>query len=220
MPPWVLRCAADRAVLLRDAAGTELNDGGIGAGADGWSAVTADVRYADHWTEGRSLSVTTWIDPDEARRRHETGDGAFTALFWAEGVPRDRRPILAANVARGHGVRVVFLDERGSRTRAIDYDWREGRLWRWIDTLFSYPDDARRYRMDQAVEVTAALFEPNGDGRVEIRDKVASSRDMDVLTVEDAPVQGFWLDRPPFGEWEDLLNPLYGVPGRRGDVEP
>lgn len=77
---------------------------------------------------------------------------------------------------------------------------------------YVYPGKDRRYTVDQAIETTEAKFEPNGDGRVEIHDKVASPREKDVLTVEDSPVQGFWLDRPEFGEWDDLLNPLYGVP--------
>ncbi|GAA4625854.1 hypothetical protein GCM10023113_20550 [Cellulomonas oligotrophica] len=31
--------------------------------------VSRKVRHADYWTESRSLSVTTWIEFDEAKRR-------------------------------------------------------------------------------------------------------------------------------------------------------
>ena len=125
-------------------------------------------------------------------------------------------PEFCAERGKSRRVHVVFLDEHGSQKRAIDYDWRDGHLWRWITTSFVYPSGDRRYRMDQAIETTASTFEPSGDGRVEIHDKVASPRAKGFLTVEDAPVQGFWLDRPEFGEWDDLLNPLYGVPSAPG----
>ncbi|GAA4625852.1 hypothetical protein [Cellulomonas oligotrophica] len=173
--------------------------------------MVSNIRYADYWTEGRAYSATSWIDAEEARRRYEVGDEAFTAVIWPDSGEEAGRPLAAVSIGQSRRVGVIFLDEHGTRKRSVDYDWRDGRLWRWITTDFEYPDDSRRYRVDRATRVIKAKFEPNGNARVEIRDRIASPNEKDVVTAEEVPVQGFWLDRPPFGEWSDLLNPDYGV---------
>ncbi|GAA4625856.1 hypothetical protein [Cellulomonas oligotrophica] len=170
------------------------------------------IRYADYWTEERANSATTWLDVEEAKRRYETGDAAFTALVWPRGSEVRGRPRCAINFGQSRRVRVVFLNEHGSRVKTVEYDWRDGRLWRWITTDYEYPNDERRYAFDRATERVTATFEPNGDARVEIVDRVAAPQEKQVITFEDAPVQNFWLDRPPFEAWGDLLNPEYGIP--------
>ncbi|MGN8247326.1 hypothetical protein ACTHAM_001500 [Cellulomonas soli] len=167
------------------------------------------VRYADYWAEGRGASAITWIDAAEAQQRYESSASAFTAV-GTDGV--SPRPRWALTVAVNRCVRVVFLDPHRTRTRSVDYDWREGRLWRWITTDFEYPDRDRRYRRERAVRTTTAVFEPDGSARVQVIDRAVAADSKDVLTLEDAPVQGFWLERPAFGQWSDLINPEYGIP--------
>jgi len=56
---------------------------------------------------------------------------------------------------------------------------------------------------------TVARFEPDGSGTVlyvERGNPVGEQVDL-----HDAPVSGFWLDRPEFGDWSRLSDPMYGV---------
>lgn len=169
------------------------------------------IRYADYWTEGRGPSAVTWIDTAEAERRYVSGSASFTAVGRPTGAASPR---WALTVAATRAVRVVFLNDHGSRVRSIDYDWREGRLWRWITTDFEYPEQCRRFRREHALRVTTATCEPDGRARAEIVDKSVSTDLKDVISFEDAPINGFWLDRPGFVSWADLVDPEYGVQAR------
>ena len=133
----------------------------------------------------------------------------------ADGRPR---PAWAFGVGF-RGVRVQFFTPGGgSIWREVDYDLRDGRLWRWVTTEYVYPDDERFYRRNRSTRIDTAKLEPDGTGFVDFNDKSKSTVDRARLT--DAPVSGFWLDWPEFGHWEDLTNPDYGLGEPTGATGP
>lgn len=103
-----------------------------------------------------------------------------------------------------------FTPGGGSVWRSIDYDVRDGRLWRWITTEYIYPDDSTFYWLNEHIHMYTAEFEPDGTGYVEFREK--SRSDVDVARMTEAPVSGFWTDWPQFGNWDLLADPDYGLP--------
>ncbi|MGH4000307.1 MAG: hypothetical protein ACRDTJ_22925, partial [Pseudonocardiaceae bacterium] len=49
-----------------------------------------------------------------------------------------------------------FFDGHGTRWRRVDYDLIDGHLWRWITADHTYPDDSRRWAINEAVRSTGS----------------------------------------------------------------
>ena len=133
----------------------------------------------------------------DAAEKRPTGDPQYR---WVLGFSASDNPT----------VRAQFFTPSRSLWRLIDYNNIDGRLWRWITLDYSYPDDSRRYSQFECTALYTSVFNPDGTGVVKINDK--SAPEISQTTVSDAPVDGFWLDFPQFGDWANLSNPEYGIP--------
>lgn len=187
-------------------------------------APDGDVIYVERWHERRREPILgfRWLTAEDAEERYrrrrgdpDVAEGAGrgdlnvvdAAVRDADGRPRPR---WALGVGF-RGVRVRFFTPGGgSIWREVDYDAREGRLWRWNTVEYVYPDDEHFYGQNKSTRIDIAKFEPDGTGYVDFNDK--SKPTVDRARMTDAPVAGFWLDWPEFGHWQDLANPDYGLP--------
>lgn len=83
-------------------------------------------------------------------------------------------------------------------------------MWRWITTEYVYPDDEAFHPEFESTHMYTARFEPDGTGSIEFREE--SQQTVDVARMTEAPVSGFWMDWPQFGEWDQLADPDHGLP--------
>ena len=184
----------------------------MNSAVDASPSTVGEVLYAERWNEVRRTAIRdSWLTENEARRRHIEGE-----LFLAIDARRDDvgelRPRWVMGIGRS-GVRVQFFTPGGgSIRRLIDYDARDGRLWRWITIDYVYPDDETFHEQFECRTMYTSSFEPDGTGTVDIDDKAKPMVDRARLT--DAPVAGFWMGWPEFGHWDQLADPEYGVPPR------
>lgn len=151
-----------------------------------------------------------WIDETAAAQRYD--DGRELVAVDPTRVDGELHPAWSIGFGAG-GARVRFYTPGGSIRRTITYDLRDGRYWRWTTTDYTYPDDTRAYRLGDAVSRVTSMFEPDGTGTVDL------PRENERATLEDAPVHGFWMDRPRFGHWDDLVDPEYGIPSGRASSD-
>jgi hypothetical protein len=175
--------------------------------------VNGDVLYATRWntTTRRPIVGHRWLEEGEARGIYESASGDFVVVDAAvrdeAGLPCARWVI---GIGTSGGIRVRFFTPAGSIWRSTDYDVIDGRLWRWISRDYTYPDDARRYWRSESTFQIASQFRPDGTGTVDFIDH--SKPDVDRARLTEAPVSGFWMDRPVFGQWDQLADPDYGIP--------
>ncbi len=182
--------------------------------------MSEDVLYTTRWvaTSRRPFPGHQWLSVGDARARWDAGYDAQglvsvvdAATRDADGTPRPRWVIFGSSTRR---VRVEFFTPGGSVWRSTDYDAIGERLWRWISVTYVYPDPDARHLRSQATRTIKEKFRPDGTGTVRFDEKDGM---LHTAKLTDAPVDGFWLDRPPFGDWGDLTNPEYGVPPATAD---
>ena len=171
-----------------------------------------EVLYTTQWNSltRRPVLRHRWLTVDEAREAYESG----STLEIVDAAQRDEEGNPIARWVLGTGpsgrFRAQFFTPGGSVWRSTDYDAIDGRLWRWISVTYVYPDTDTRYLQFQYLRMITETFRPDGTGTVKF-----DERGDDVIhtaKLTDAPVDGFWLDRPAFGDWTNLSNPDYGVP--------
>lgn len=174
---------------------------------------TPDVLYTGQWSDDTRLPHpgVGWYDETKARAIYGAGREFLCVVDARERLDDDRpRQRWVIGIAAG-GFRCAFYTPAGTLYRQIDYTPRDGRLWRESTIDYQYPDDENHYLSGvESLGHTVARFEPNGDGTVlyvERGNPVGEQVDL-----HDAPVSGFWLDRPEFGDWSRLSDPMYGVP--------
>ncbi len=168
------------------------------------------VLYAGRWNERlrKPIKGFDWITPEEAERRYAARED-FVAVDGTVGPDGELRPRWSLGFAEGVRAR-FFTPGGGSIEQSTDYDARDGRLWRWITRRYVYPDDSRFYSRSECVAMYTAEFQPDGTGVIDFEEQAKDTVDRARMT--DAPVSGFWLDRPEFGHWHDLADRDYGVP--------
>jgi len=175
--------------------------------------VNGDVLYTTRWntTTRRPIVGHRWLDEDEARGIYESGASMLEVVDAAvrdeAGVPRARWVLGLGPSGR---VRAQFFTPAGSIWRSTDYDVIDGRLWRCISRDYTYPDNTHRYSQTDATMQIASTFHPDGTGTIDFIDH--SKPDVDRARLTEAPVSGFWMDRPVFGQWDQLADPDYGIP--------
>lgn len=186
--------------------------------------MSEDVLYTTRWvdTTRKPAPGHRWLSVEEARDAWNAGyeaRGLVTVVDAVkrdeDGNPRARWVIGGSSTGR---VRVRFFTPGGSVQRSTDYDVIDGRLWRWISVTYVYPDQENRYYEFQTLRKITEEFRPDGTGTVEFDEKDESVLHTARLT--GAPVSGFWLDRPEFGDWSHLTNPEYGVPTDKPWAQP
>jgi hypothetical protein len=176
--------------------------------------VTGPILYVTAWNDMTRKPLGgghRWLDVDEARGRY---DVSHERIEVVEASRRDHldRPVPAWTIylRRDVGARVQFYTDAGSTWRLIDYDLIDGRLWRSVTADYIYADDDRRHDFFEATQKVTSKFGPDGTGTIDIDDK--SEPEVARARLSDAPVSGFWLDWPPFGQWDELSDPEYGIP--------
>ena len=170
------------------------------------------VLYVERWNEmtRRPAGDFRWLSPEEAAQRYEDKREDLAVVDGTRGSSGELRPRWVIGVAH-NGVRVRFFTPGGgSIWRSTDYDAREGRLWRWITRGYVYANDDTYHWQNQSTHMYTARFEPDGTGSVEFKDKAKPT--VEVARMTEAPVSGFWMDWPQFGEWGLLADPDYGLP--------
>ncbi|WP_159806660.1 hypothetical protein [Cellulomonas citrea] len=148
---------------------------------------------------------------DEARARYATLDRSFVVVDASQVI--DEQTVQArwtVGFAPNGWVRARFFSPVGSVTHLTDYAPIDGRLWRSRTIDYTYPDDEHEYVEFQALRHVTCAFEPDGSATVIIVDKEHSTKD--VGTSEHVHSEGFWMDRPAFGDWDDLTDKSYGIP--------
>jgi hypothetical protein len=175
---------------------------------------TPDVLYTGRWDSDSRLPRPGfgWLDEATARAVYVARREFLCVVDARERLDDGRpRPRWFVGASETGGFRCGFFTAAGTLYRLIDYGPRDGRLWRETTVDYRYPDDERSY-VDgvESLGHTIARFEPDGDGTV-LHVENGNSVGHEV-PLYDAPVSGFWLDRPEFGDWSRLSDPMYGVP--------
>lgn len=169
------------------------------------------VRYTTRWVSKvrKPFPGHRWLTDEEARAAFEAGSG----LDVVDAVTTDGEdnpvPRWVLGIGASGRIRAQFFTPGGAVWRSIDYDSIDGRLWRWICVTYVYPDQDTRYRLAEATRVIEERFLPDRTGSVQFDERDGL---LNTATFTDAPVDGFWLDRPAFGDWTNLADPDYGVP--------
>lgn len=173
--------------------------------------MTENVLYTTQWNDftRRPVMRHRWLTEAEAREAFNGEEGV--EVVDAVSRDADGNPIPRWVIGGGASgrIRVRFFTPGGSNWRTTDYDAIDGRLWRWICITYVYPDQDTRYDLTQATRVIREEFRPDRTGSVQFDERDGL---LHKATITDAPVDGFWLDRPAFGDWTNLANPDYGVP--------
>ncbi len=172
-----------------------------------------DVRYTTGWDEElRQLREGhEWLDEQTARayfRGDKEGIFAVDAARTDEaGAPLPRWAIAFSPT---RSARVWFFDDRGSVWRSVDYLLTDGRLFRTSTDDYTYPDDGHGHPTFDAITHIRTITQPDGTGAVTVAQAGVARGERAVLA--DAPIEGFWLDVPAFGDWTDLTDPEFGIP--------
>lgn len=184
--------------------------------------MTGPILYVTAWNDMTRKPLGgghRWLEVDEARARYDVSHEHIEVVEASRRDHLDRPvPKWTISLTPGIGARVQFYTDAGSIWRLIDYDVIDGRLWRWITADYIYPDDDRRHNFRDATQMVTSEFRPDGTGTIDIDDK--SQPEVARARLTDAPVNGFWLDWPTFGDWEHLNDPEYGIPSDPGPALP
>jgi len=181
--------------------------------------VSGDVLYTTEWNDwtGHPMPGHRWLEEGEARAIYE---GCTSMLEVVDAAVRDEARVPRARWVLGLSpsgrVRAQFFTPAGSIWRSTDYDVVDGRLWRWISRDYTYMDDSVRHGRSEATFQIASEFRPDGTGTIDFIDK--SKPDVDRARLTEAPVSRFWMDRPVFGQWDQLADPDYGIPSESPGV--
>jgi hypothetical protein len=174
---------------------------------------SSDVLYTGRWSDQTRLPFPDvgWYDEGRARRIYED-PSEFLCIVDAAEMLDDGRPLQRWVIgASGGGFRCAFYTPAGTLYRQIDYVPRDGRLWRDTTLDYTYPDSDNFYLSGlESLGHTIARFKPDGSGVVVHAE--SGNAVGEEVTLNDVPVAGFWLDRPQFGDWSKLSDPMYGVP--------
>jgi hypothetical protein len=180
---------------------------------------TMNVRYLiGRWVTNRRAPApgSQWIDAEQARARYEAGE-KFLVLD-AERVDDSGRPhpqwIISFGTGVPSAVRVQFYDRHGRLWNLVDYEPIQGRLWRSTTVSYVYRDDEKFYMQSDSTQIEHLTVKPDGTGFTEFRNKVEGWTER--ADIKDATVDACWLDRPQFGDWANLSDPYFGVPGLTG----
>ena len=185
--------------------------------------MTQDVLYTDRWNDitRRPALGHEWLDVDTASSRYQSTTGIDVVDAPdrdTQGVPRPRWVLGIGTSGR---VRASFYTPAHSLWRQIDYDWTEGRLWRWITVDYTYPNDTDTFTEDEAVLDVQAEVRPDGTGDLAVVDRSTTPMRRLVTEFVGMARDTYWIDVPEFGNWAGLANPgpsAYEVAGRNAAV--
>ncbi|MFC8797273.1 hypothetical protein ACFT2C_06045 [Promicromonospora sp. NPDC057138] len=168
--------------------------------------MSGTVLYTTRWNEKnrRPIAGHAWIDPETARQRVDAGDNIEIvdgASMDPDGVPRPRWVIGWSSA----GPRVQFYDEHGTKTRVVDYEPLDGRLWRLTTVDYAYADADERHGLSDVVVESEAEVLPDGTGHFSIENVVQRQESFSEFSgrANDA----YWVEVPRFGEWDVLSDP-------------
>lgn len=175
--------------------------------------MSADVWYTTGWSSGsrRPSPGHEWLDGPTARELY-LGDEHGLFVVDASRLDEDGAPLPRWTIALSptRSARVTFLDDRGSVWRTVDYLLTDGRLFRTSTDDYTYPDDGLAHDEFDALSHIRTVAQPDGTGGMTVT-RAHGSR-LDSAPLERVAVDGFWLDVPAFGDWDDLSDPEFGIP--------
>jgi hypothetical protein len=155
------------------------------------SALADTVVYAERWSERRPDDFDE-LDPDEARRRHETGE-LYTAIL---GDPDAPSAYLEIRLEAGF-VGVHFLDADGRNHVSYLFGKRDGE-----DQLFLEQAIWREFgENDEVRRGQAYVFKR--DGTIYLEEKDYATREASRGEKKD-DVSGNWEPVPEFGRYESI----------------
>ncbi len=169
----------------------------------------SNEMYIERWNHQLRIPVpgSPILSVDEAAARYDRKE-PFVVVDGTRGDDGSHQPQWVMGWAHT-GARMSFLNLHGSVWRLIDYDARDGRLWRWKTVDYTYASDDRYYAVNACTQKITSKFDPDGTGYIDFDDK--SKEVVDRARFESAPiVANFWMDWPEFGQWNGLTDPDYG----------
>lgn len=176
-------------------------------------------RYALRWNEITGRPDPAWLGDDDARGAYESSAGP--SLIVVDGsTPVGKKAVRAAWRIRFTAdgfVRVSWMDEHGSVLRQAYYETDEGRLFRTRITDRTYLDGEQRWLMYEARVRRVLDFHPDGAIFIEVHRAGEQNVERGITTSDES---AWWLDRPAFGCWDDLLDPGYGLPTDDPGLDP
>lgn len=180
-----------------------------------------EPRYALSWNEITGRPDPAWLSDDDARAAYESPQGTLIVVDGSTPLtPGDKRAVRAAWRIRFTPdglVRVSWMDEHGSVLRQSYLETTDDRLFRTRITDRTYPDGARRWLMYEARVRRTLEFHPDGTIFIDVHRPGQVEVERGVTTGDES---AWWLDRPSFGRWDDLLHPGFGLPADDPGLDP
>ncbi|MCL2849599.1 MAG: hypothetical protein FWE61_06105 [Micrococcales bacterium] len=168
-------------------------------------------RYALSWNEITGRPDPAWLTIDDAQALYERPEGPSFVVVDASR-PVGKKAVRAAWRIRftpDGMVRVSWMDEHGSVLRQSYFETNEGRLFRTRITDRTYPDADQLWMMYEAKVRRTLDFHLDGAIFIEVHHTGQTDVERGITTADET---AWWLDRPSFGHWAELLDPGYGLP--------
>ncbi|WP_460706490.1 hypothetical protein [Myceligenerans halotolerans] len=176
--------------------------------------------YTTSWNDITRLPSgdSAWTPEDEARRLYEKKAGLTivdASKCDADGAPFPRW-VLGFGASRR--VRAQFFDEHMTLVHMVDWNWIDGRLWRWLTYDWTYPNTTQHWEQNESVARALSGIEPDGTGYIELLHK-QPRRELDIEFTDRAQ-DSYWVDYPEFGDWAALADPGPTALEVAGDAAP
>lgn len=168
------------------------------------------VQYTTEWNRitRRPIAGHTWIDEARARDLYDGMKGLDVVdaeTVDDTGVPVQRWVLGIGTSGR---IRASFFTLYNTIWRQVDWNWIDGRLWRWTTVDYTYPTQDRKWRQGEATSTVQSTVLPDGTGHLLTVDP-AKPRDEQrhYADLIGRSSDTYWLDRPVFGDWAALADP-------------
>ena len=169
-----------------------------------------EVLYTTRWNQltRRPTLGHAWVSPQEAAALY-AGDAGIDVVDAGrrdpDGTPR---PVWVIGASPGIGFRVQLFTPGGAVARLVDWQWRDGRLWRQTSSDYLYPDEHTAYRMAEATMIIGTYTHTDGAATLELVDESGQAH---VTEFADVVTEAFWVDVPEFGDWGPLVDATLGA---------
>jgi hypothetical protein len=162
----------------------------------------AGVTYCSSWNWRRHRPGIPLTEA-EARARDAAGED-YIAVVPPSGVgPGGRHPVLVSVVPQNACIAVTFFDDPGRRAVKY-YFFRSGedRLFLRDVSLWEYPGDDPRLRLNESTKHEQIAFREDGYVKRVVVDKV--ERYKETTEHSDVSVAGNWEPVPEFGDYRSI----------------
>jgi len=175
-----------------------------------------EIAYGERWDPQTATSLKGYptYTEEQARALYE-GSERFTLVVVGIVREQDRAWIAWALGFGGEDgasarAQATWYTPGGSIVAIAGYSNIDGRLFRSGSTRYTFPDTVAYYGANESSEMVLFDFRPDGTGVVFLSAQVDGVEENRNGTFEGAPVEGLWMDKPGWKQWEDLLDWRYG----------